>query len=323
MHKALLMALALPLATPAHAGPWVDGEAQRLELGVDVQLPRFLWFVADFNEQARATAFQVHAVMDCLPERISRKRLEVACTIDDISLAAAPMPSEVGELEPVLTEMDRKLTGATLVLEVREDGRITNLALRQAQVRDQRNRRIRQMDENLRLILARLVAGLDLEQPRKGLQDGATWAQRQTLLTQAPSTLGTLGATELIHQVQRVEDGRIEVVSAGEAVIAPANAFTDAPADLFDTELAARAWLTPEGRLRSRTWGVVGRPTPSSALADGTAGLPYTQRGVLRALEPGETPELAPTREIAPGQGPSAIQSETSWGETFGPAGRP
>ena len=306
------------LTAPAHAAepqPLMTGE--RVYVETSVQLPRFMWFLADFNRDVRVSGFDVELVMTCATSVPGKRTSEVQCKVDDAALRASPMTADRRNAQAVFEQMRDKLAGSTLVLAVRRDGRITNVGLRDAYTLDLRHRRIRQMNENLRLVAARAIAGLDLQRPKGALEDGAMWAQRQTMLTMAPSASGTLGSTELIYRAAPGPEGRLSVRGEGRAMIAPASGMrAGGPADTFDTRLVSEAYLDPEtGRIDSVAWTVIGVPTASSAIAEGFAGIPYVQKGRAVALRPGEIPELGPTGPIEPkGQQPSALQQDVSLG---------
>jgi hypothetical protein len=74
--------------------------------------------------------------------------------------------------------------------------------------------------------------------------------------------------------------------------------------------LVSEAWFDrAAGRLSDRTWTVVATPTPSSALAEGTAGYPYLQVGRLVALGPDQDYPVGETKALPPlDEDPTAIQ---------------
>ena len=63
------------------------------------------------------------------------------------------------------------------------------------------------------------------------------------------------------------------------------------------------------GALLSREWVVIGRPTASARTAFGFEGIPYVQRGTLKALGAGETVDVGETLEVhAPGASATTLQ---------------
>src|SRR5690606_1847883 len=102
---------------------------------------------------------------------------------------------------------------------------------------------------------------------------------------------------ETLHRVEEVlPDGRFVVASAADAVIVPGGGD-----DKYQTHLSSWSVFDPvAGFLTERAWNAHGRPTASSAAAEGLAGLPYNQIGRLRLLEPGEQVDVGETREVAP-----------------------
>lgn len=287
----------------------------RVYVETSVQLPRFMWFLEDFNRDIRVSSFEVELDMMCEQIGETRRRTEVGCRIQQAAVRAAPLSGDQRLAPPVLDQMRDKLTGALVLFQVRRDGRITNVNLRDAFRQDQRHRRIRLMHENLRLVVMRAVAGLDFQRPKSGVVDGEIWSQRQSLLTMAPTAIGTLGATELVYRAEPGPEDLLTVRGEGTAMIVPADG-RSRPADLFDSRVVTQALVEPEtGRISSVAWTVIGRPTPSSAIAEGPEGLPYIQRGRAVALRPGESATIGETGVIEPGGlQPTAIQQDRSLG---------
>lgn len=323
MTAPLVGLLAALLTSPAVAEAASVSEAEpaiaaseRIYIDTSVRLPLFMWFLSDFNREVRTSGFDIELVMTCKSERVTRRAHETRCRIDDASLQGIPMPSERGRLGPVVEEMREKMVGAELIMQVRNDGKIRNINLREAFRDGRRHRRIRLMNENLRLVLQRAVAGLDLQAPREPLQPGMTWGQGDTLLTGAPVTVGTLGSTSLVHQSREEEPGFVTVRTEGKAMIAPAGPLGGTPTNFFDTRVVVESvHHADSGLLSARAWTVVGQPTSSSALAEGFAGIPYVQNGRLVALKDNEVPELRESGEReSDSKQPSALQVQSSEG---------
>ena len=153
------------LVAAAHAeqGPeiaWDWSRTQRFYLESQVRLPLFMWFATPFNLQARATAFELRLVTTCAPgEPLARDGYEVMCSLDDVGLLASGMAQEEGLLDPIVKGLDEILTEATVQLVVRGNGRIVNVDLEDV---SRRNQRVGAINENLRLVVTRAFAGLDL-----------------------------------------------------------------------------------------------------------------------------------------------------------------
>ncbi|TVQ92570.1 MAG: hypothetical protein EA397_07105 [Deltaproteobacteria bacterium] len=289
---------------------------ERIYIDSSVRLPLFMWFLSDFNREVRVTGFDIELVMTCTGESTNRRNTEVRCRIDDAALQGIPLPAERGRLGPVLEEMKDKMVGSVLVLQVRKDGKVRNVNLREAYRDGRQHRRIRLMNENLRLVLSRAIAGFDLQRPKGPLKPEMTWGQRDTLLTAAPVTVGTLGSTQIVHQSREGEGGYVLVRSDGEAMIAPAGIRGGEPRNFFEARIAVESVHEPEtGRVSARAWTVVAEPTASSAIAEGFRGIPYVQNGRMVALKDHEVPELRKTEEIDPdGPQASALQVSDSQG---------
>ena len=223
-----------------------SGEARRYRIETEVLVPSFMWFIADQNQQARVSAWQIGLVLNCgsaVPS--GKKGWQVECGVDDVALRAAALPGDQATpdrpsvLQPVLNELDGKLTAAKVQIGLRKDGRITMVDIEGL---ERSNRRIGQMNEILRQVISRAIAGLDLELPEGGVST-PSWTQRSSQLMVAPNQVGTFGGTETVHRVFQVIDastdpatppGQVTVVlqSTGRGVIAPMSGGSDSPQNL-------------------------------------------------------------------------------------------
>ena len=176
MLKVLGMVLTcLCVSVPAHA---VDGlvwnwdKPKRFLLISDVNAPEFLLWQAEFNYQARVFKWRTNIVASCVPSDVGKKTALVNCHIEDISLQATSLPGDMKNLPKVLEDLDAKLSGASLQLELSMDGRVRSIDLEGI---DKKRRRLTEIVETMRLVLARAIAPLDLQMPKKGT-DGGTGA---------------------------------------------------------------------------------------------------------------------------------------------------
>lgn len=269
--------------TATHALRWKWGEPQRFYVETEVHLPVPMWFTAVRNKEARVVAYLVRAVLDCDDARPELKHSwEVVCDVEDVALSAVGLRPGVEPLQLVLDELDERLSGAAMQLQVHEDGRVLNIDIEGL---DRPRRRVGLMNERLRLVMSRAIAGLDLQVPVTPVGVGSQWPQYRTWFMTAPSDRGTAGAAEVLHHVDDVfPDGRLLITTVGRGVIVPAGGN-----DKYDTELVSWSVFDPAtGFLTERAWGAAGVATPSSPVSYALAELPYDQRGRIRRLAPGE-----------------------------------
>lgn len=302
--------LLLALSSPAHAQEAVELPLEGLEwqwegveprswfFEVEVQLPGYVWFASEFNKEARVPAYQVRMVMTCPPaSEVTRRAIETTCVIDDIGLKASTMTNEQHLLPDILTEFDEYLTGANIQLTMRTDGRIRSVDL-EGDV-EKHNTRTGRIHENLRLVLYRVVAGLDLQLPRKGVSQYPSWPQLDSVLMWSPAAVGTLGSTEFVHQAIARQGTQLIIQTQGRGMVVP-----NAALNQFDTELEAMAAFDTEaGVLTERVWTAVGHPTASSLQAEGGRGFMYRQEGKLVLLRPGDEPPDVGMTEMVAGPG--------------------
>jgi len=279
---------------------WDYTQPVRLGMHTDVVLPELMWFASGYNKEARVREFSLWLVADCAAGRATRRRVEVSCELDDVGIQAMSLPQEVGLLEPILGEIDARLTGVTVQLQMRADGSLKNVDIDGL---DRRNRRFGRINENLRLVLTRAFAGLDLPLPERNADTG--WVQSRSWLLSAPAAVGTAGIAQLAHKVVAREGSRVFVASAGRGLVVPREG-----ANKYDMRLESQATLdTESGTLVERTWRMAGGPTPSSSIAQGFEGYPYLQRGRIVALDAEDTWDVGATKEIPPtNSGLSALQ---------------
>ena len=282
----------------------------------EVHLPQFMWFVSNRNKQVRVLAYQTTLVATCgsaVPA--GRKAFEAQCTIEDVSIRAASSRSERNRLTPILQEMTTKLRGATVDLKMKTNGRLVWLGLQEVKL-GETNRRTNQMRENLRLILHRAFAGLDLELPRKGVTEEGYWIQFDSALMMAPSNDGTRGAAEIIHRVERVDDQLVNIQTSGDGTLTPG----ESGRNYYAAKIESSGVFDREtGALIERSWMCAGQPTASSALAQGGLGLPYIQRGVLKRLAPGVVVSGGESGEVLPNEEQPGLIG--TWGTIGAPAG--
>ena len=296
--SAFLSTLALLCSTSAQAVEtdlsWDWEQSHRFYMAVEVHLPVKMWFNAERNTEVRAVAYQIRSIIDCEPGRRELKKVfEISCEIEDIALVAAAHPGDSGLMLPVLQEFDAALTGATLQLQVGENGRLRNVDLEDVR---RANRRLSEQAENLRLILIRMVAGLDLHLPRPRTTEGDAWVQYRDVVLDSPSGTGTAGGIEIVHLATSRADGLLDIQTQGRAVIMP----LDIEGNFYDTQYEAQAVFDPDRGLIYRNWTTAGTPTASSQIALGARGIDYLQTGELRQLRPGELHDIGETRESNP-----------------------
>ena len=308
------------VSPPAPAGvPVADwSRPTRWFIRSEVHLPAPMWFATDNNLQARVLAWQLHVVLDCDGGQTETRRVrEVRCAIPEVALQAASYEADHGQLPRILPEMVDKLRRGVVQLQVRDDGRVLNVDLDGL---PREHVRMARITENLRLIVARAVAGFDAPVPRHG---EAQWVQYTGMLLQVPSDEGSSAGMEIIHELRGLRpDGalRVETQGHGTSFLWDGNS-----TNAWSVDVAANAVFDGAGGgLLARKWIVVGDPTPGSPMAKGFAGIPYLQQGRLTRLAPGEVVDVGPTEERALPGAPTdtLLPAWTVLGAVPGPVGQ-
>ena len=311
MLKMMGMALvSMCLMMPAQAADdlvWTWEKPRRFLLISDVNSPEYLLWQAEFNYQARVFKWRTNIVASCVPADVGKKTALVNCHIEDISLQATSLPGDMKNLPKVLEDLDAKLSGASIQLEVSMDGRVRSIDLEGI---DKKRRRLTEIVETMRLVLARAIAPLDLQMPKKG-SDGGTgaWIQKQTLVTGFPSGLGTMGQVKTQHQIMSEDGETIKIQSSGNGIAGSGRMVEvngqEQVANFYEMQHAGEAVFDrADGSLLSREYQVRGVPTASSEMGDAWSGMPYLQYAKLVRLGKDEKPNVGESRVLAPASAP-------------------
>jgi hypothetical protein len=230
--------------------------------------------------------------------KLAQKRFEVSCVLEDVALRANTMRSERGELDlergaDILRQLDAKLTGARVQLQVLDDGRVDNVDLEGLVAQ---NRRINQMNETLRTLVGRAMSGFHLKlQKFNQLQEGK-WVEFNSKVLTMPATaeLSPMGSSTTVHYLNQFKGHTIvQTLGRGVVSVGVENSRT------YDLELVGVSLFDrEEGYMTERVWSVDGRSTAGAFFDD--AG--YFFAGRIDLLEEAERPDLGPTQLV---QGPS------------------
>ncbi|MEZ4235315.1 MAG: hypothetical protein R3F59_03980 [Myxococcota bacterium] len=180
-------------------------------------------FAADRNRQFDSFAFQIRAVLLCdKDDKLSKRRWEVSCHIEDIGLQATSLRRWKREkdrevVQQVLDELDGKLTGMAVQMQVADDGGVQNFDLEGVTADNDREITIQ---ETLRQVLSRMMAGFHLRIPEHAQRAGQ-WVEYHSELMDLPSLTSSRGNTQLVHLVTPREGLQIvQSVGNGSASVA-------------------------------------------------------------------------------------------------------
>lgn len=168
-------------------------------------LPMPLLLGADDNFSFFSYAMQMRMVLLCEKDgKQTRKRLEVLCAIEDLGLLATSVrhwrrERDQARVQKVLDQIDAKLTGAQIQLQVDFKGGVNNVDIEGLTAENQRQRDI---NENLRQLLLRVVAGFHMKIPDHAQRKGQ-WYEYNSNLMNLPSVTASRGSTTMAHTVSR------------------------------------------------------------------------------------------------------------------------
>lgn len=262
----------------------------RTELG----MPFELVFTADMNKELQVREFQVNTIIHCSKDwKLSGKKYEVACAVEDIAIQAAVSERNVSEADIergklILDEIDQKLSGAVLQLQVADDGRVTDFDLEGLTTH---NRRQNTMQETLRQVLSRVVVGFHMKMQKfNQLHEGKWYEFNSTLMSipLPPSVPGSQGSSMLVHQLDNYK-GHVLVQSVGKGT-------TEVAGALYSLAFTGVSiYDDGEGFMTERVWALEGMPTASVMFA---ADANYFHAGRIQMLGKEDHPDLGPTQVV-------------------------
>lgn len=313
--RSLALLFALFSAAPAMAGDlgwkWEEGQTRTYAIDTEVHLPQYLWFLGEYNMDARVADFRLRLTTDCTASEVRRggKVATITCEMQDVGIQGAPLPPDRHQLEGVLQEFDEKLTAATVRFNLREDGRMSSFNLKGV---NRRNRRISRINEVMRLVMYRAFSAFDL-----ALEEGWTYQAGQTEVLSFPSVRGTLGRVPVHYTNHGTNDeGMVTLTYNGRGVLAPGEMGQSGPLNTYEMTYGGEALFDPnEGALFERGFSFAGMPTPSSLMAEGFEGIAYAQDTWLRLIREGErAPDVGETLELPPTLAPFSSLNNLSLG---------
>jgi hypothetical protein len=252
----------------------------RTELFLPFRLPLNM----ELNKGFQTYAVQMETVFVCNKTwKLGRRHMEVDCVIEDFAMRSLvrekkPKPQRIEDMRQVLQELDERLTGARIQLQVADDGRVTNFDL-EGLKKD--NRRLAEMHEVQRQLMRQVLAGFHLRLRREAVLKEGQWHEYNSELMTIPvppELTASAGSSLLVHYLNAYE-GYAMVQSIGEAGL-----FIDYGGGrevTYSANFDGVALFDPEdGFMVERVWTLRGTPTASAQF-----GLGYWHVGRIRLLE--------------------------------------
>lgn len=199
--------------------PFRRWEDTRWFIAYELTVPMGLVLARDANKGFHTHALQVRAVVHCNKDApLGKRKYEVGCSIEDIGIQASERhdttrPRQMETVKEVLDEIDGKLTGASVQLQVKDDGGVPNVDLEGIEAD---NRRERAIQESLRQMVLRIAMGFDMElpQPIKDKQ----WIEYKNPILSMPSATASQGSTQVVSTMVK-HKGNWIVQQAGRAIV--------------------------------------------------------------------------------------------------------
>ncbi|MFT5460038.1 MAG: hypothetical protein ACI9K2_006553 [Myxococcota bacterium] len=200
--------------------PFARWDGTRWYVATEIITPLGLQLQRDENDQFWSHAFQLRSVFACEKDyKLGAKRFEVHCTIEDIGIQAHSRQRTVKEaqraqVQRVLDELDAKLTGVDIQLQVKDDGSVSNVDIEGL---SRSNRREGLIAETLRQLVARMALGFHMRIP-DGAEKAGKWAEYKSALMSMPSIQSSNANSTVMHFVNPYKGQRL-VQTVGEGMV--------------------------------------------------------------------------------------------------------
>ncbi len=228
----------------------------------ELLLPLGMDFASDENKAFRSFAFQIRAVVLCDKDlQLSKHRWEVLCKVEDIGILATSENRWKTErdralAQEVLADVDRRITGAAVQIQVDDEGGITNFDIEGIDADNVRERRIQ---ETTRQMMSRVMSGFHLRIPDQAQRTGQ-WVEYNSELIDLPSLSAARGSSTLLHQVSPYQGMQL-VQTVGEGAVT-----INLPNDSRDPfQQVGSGNETSAANTSSRASGGLGGATPAGA----------------------------------------------------------
>lgn len=252
----------------------------------------------DENSEFFSQQMVVRTVVGCNKDwKLGGHRYEVSCEIEDFGIQAAIAEDRVSDediarAQSVLDEIDAKLSGAKIQLQVADDGRVLNLSLEGVEGDNSRERAI---EETLRQILSRLVVGFNLKLRKFNQLNEGKWHEYNSTLMSLPRPPeiggGQAGSSLVVHYLNKYQ-GHLVVQSIGKGLdqVTVANVTRNYTLDLIGVSI----FDPNEGYMLERVWSLKGAETASSFFNSGG----YANNGRIAVLGTQDKPDCGATRVV-------------------------
>jgi hypothetical protein len=299
MLLSLLFAAAPVSATePAAVAPagvvWTFPAPRRYWLTMEV-VPTYPLFLNAFdNLSVRAGRIGMTLDTTCAVRfAVGKKGWDLECVLNDVALQVQRSAFDTAvQPELVVEELDRRLTGVRVEVNLSRDGRVNSVGF--TGFEGTNSREVASI-EMLRQLVSRAFAAMDLQLPAKeGL---SSWTQTSPWAMNMVGFGGTLGSVATENTVLFAGEQGVIISAEGRGAIRFGT--SDNMQDTVDLTISGSGRFDPaQGTLVERQLLVEGTPTSSSVNGGVSPGNLYSLNARLR---------LVPEGQQAPAVGPSGV----------------
>lgn len=278
----------------------------RWMIQTEVAMPYWVWLAKDENLSFKSDAFQIRTILACSKEwKLGRHRYEVDCQLEDFGIQSAVdeaknlKEADVERAQKVLDEIDAKLTGAKLQLQVVDDGRVVGVDLEGV---PKNNRRQSVIHETLRQVMSRVILGFDMKLRKFNQLHEGKWVEYNPALMSMPPPMvepsgggvpkqvggASQGSSMMVHYLNKYK-GHVLVQSIGRGLIVWDSVN-------YNTDYIGVSIYDPDGGyMTERVWALDGMSTASSFFSTGN----YWHAGRIQILGEDDRPDVGPTQVIS------------------------
>ena len=204
-------------ATDGLVWSWDESKPVRYQLETSVETPATHTWYGLRAKEIRAIRQTMELGVTCVGTQ-EGKRWAVNCSLDAVRIRGQGVPGEEAELQEVMDQSVALIAGKSLQIIMGPHGRIKKVELKGVDVNDGR---VGIIAENLRQMIRRTLAPMDLQLPKDGSDHDKAWRQKGSpLAVSLFGDQGTSGGVMMKHQVAGVDGDSVRLVTEARGSMA-------------------------------------------------------------------------------------------------------
>jgi hypothetical protein len=196
---------------------WDESKPVRYHVETEVETPATHFWYGLREQEVRATRQVLNLSVTCVGSPAG-KRWEIDCSIDSVQIRGLGVPGEEEALRTVMDQSMALLDGKSIQIIMGAEGRIKKLELKGIDVVDSR---VGAIAENLRQMIRRAFAPMDVQLPKEGNDKDKAWRQKGSpLAVSLFGDQGTSGGVVMKREVVEVAGSSVRLVMSARGSMA-------------------------------------------------------------------------------------------------------